>query len=109
MTDENKPVHTPVPWTVVHGAQIYGPDEENVATANRMRNRENQTANAAFIVEACNQHAALREALDEAREIVTNFVAICKDNGINQQKYDSFGVRVNKFIADSKALARNAP
>jgi hypothetical protein len=46
----------------------------------------------------------LVEALAEAREIVTNFVGIAEDNGLNQRKYVSFGVRVNKFLTDSAAL-----
>jgi hypothetical protein len=47
----------------------------------------------------------LVEALAEAREIVTNFVGIAEDNGLNQRKYVSFGVRVNKFLTNSAALS----
>jgi len=64
--------HTKTPWSIVHDTQIYGLDEENVATANRMQGRDNQVANAAFIVRACNSHDALVAALEDIRDIIAD-------------------------------------
>ena len=64
--------HTPTPWRVdsKYRADIIGADGRDVAetalSASYRRPLEDQYANAAFIVRACNAHEAMREALKHA-------------------------------------------
>lgn len=70
--------HTPTPWKIVNGTEIISLDELNVAdaypTEDRLPGRETGEADAAFIVSACNSHAALVEALEDAADYV-NYLA----------------------------------
>lgn len=72
--------HTPTPWEVnqwASGIEISAPDQHY--TVALLRDCNNAEANAAFIVTACNSHAALVEALENLEYLARKTGAFTKD------------------------------
>ena len=63
--------HTELPWQCVGGTTIIGSDGEPIAKVSwPTPNLEEQKANIAFIVRACNSHEGLLEACREALDLM---------------------------------------
>jgi hypothetical protein len=82
-----KSKHTPTPWKEDHqgGLYIEGKNGEYIAEVESEGGREEQFANAAFIVRACNAHDALVEALQELQSNCRGINEVLSEGGdINQ-------------------------
>ncbi len=82
--------HTPTPYTLLGGTRIWltGADERSVGSIHRPED-------AAFIVKACNSHAALLEALELAHTAMSSVPTLENDDELNNLLND----------ADNKAVA----
>lgn len=112
----NKPKHTPIPWIVtgtsralVHteGADQYG-YRTLVARCETIPAGvpdEVQTANAEFIVLACNAHGVLMAALRDARRTLVNAISA----GVDLPDFDPAGHVTIKAIDAAIFKAKGGP
>lgn len=119
MTDENKPVHTPVPWVVYDNdadgyLEITAEARDGkiaiatIAIGFIQSFDDEQIANVAFIVEACNQHAALTLANKDMRRALESVRKRIRDVFVEDRVEDMIACRDCIDTIES-ALARNAP
>lgn len=79
--------HTKLPWHVHHrNPLVLQAADGNIALMNLARPSEESEANAAFIVTACNSHAELVEALEEATWLMREALARTPKDDLTQRE-----------------------
>lgn len=98
MTTQAK--HRPLPWFVTEGGRHVRKSTpgtvEMIADCSETGRPDDECANAAFIVQACNAHHQLVEAL---KEVVAALRENAPGTALNNHRFDALGIKCHKALA----------
>ena len=96
--------HTPIPWRLVGGVTIIGPDGEPLAKVLMpIPSDAVREANAKFILLACNSHDALLESCKKVKAALNNELDKGWSGGQPAQLYYNLIALTDTAIANAKA------